>query len=71
LVNNPQDRSTHLADCPNWLANPPRWIMAVNITSICERYSDQFLNQSQKSALSYGLMEVSALNNEFWDGFLI
>jgi hypothetical protein len=28
------------------------------------------MNQSQKSALSYGLTEVSALNNEFWDGFM-
>jgi hypothetical protein len=26
-------------------------------------------NQSQNSALSHGLRSVSALNNEFWDGF--
>jgi hypothetical protein len=28
------------------------------------------MNQSPNTVLSYEPMEVSALNNEFWDGFM-
>jgi hypothetical protein len=38
-----------------------------------KRFGDHhmgFMNQSQNSDLSYGPDVVSALNNEFWDGFM-
>ena len=31
----------------------------------------KYMKPSQNSALSYDLTQVSALNNEFWDGFII
>jgi hypothetical protein len=43
------------------------WIEFRAAATVQDRY---YTNQSQKSALSYGLTEVSALNNEFWDGFM-